>query len=109
MTSGLAWTGPENLRGYLLLLNQALLEDPARSLGYAIAAHPWLCGAMAWAGLALEFSFPLVWWPRARGLLLAAAVLFHLANAVLFRIFFQNAVLLLLFVDWDGLRGRWRT
>ena len=108
-TSGLAWTEPENLRGYLLLLNQALLADPTRSLGYAIAAHPWLCGAMAWAGLALEFAFPLVWLPRARGVLLAAAVLFHLANAVLLRIFFQNAVLLLLFVHWDGLRRRWRT
>jgi hypothetical protein len=40
----------------------------------------------------------------ARWVLLPAAVLFHAANSVLFRIFFQNAPLLLLFVDWQALR-----
>jgi hypothetical protein len=35
--------------------------------------------------------------------LLPAAFAFHLANSALFRIFFQNVPLLLLFVDWERL------
>ena len=46
--------------------------------------------------------------PAPRGwVLLPAAAVFHVANSVLFRIFFQNVPLLLLFVDWDAL-ARWR-
>ena len=38
--SGPAWAAPENMRRYLLLLNQGLSADPASSLGYAVAAWP---------------------------------------------------------------------
>jgi len=103
-TTGWSWASAENVRGHLLALNQALVAPPSSSWGYAVAAHPLACAALAWAGLALEFAFPLVLFSRtARWVLLPAAALFHAANSILFRIFFQNVPLLLLFVDWESL------
>lgn len=103
-TTGWSWASAENVRGHLLALNQALVADPGASWGYAVARHPLACSTLAWAGLALEFAFPLVLFSRtARRVLLPAAAVFHAANSVLFRIFFQNVPLLLLFVDWDAL------
>jgi hypothetical protein len=105
VTSGLAWPAAENVRRYLLLLNQGLSSDPAGSLGYALADVTWACALLGWGGLAFELLFPLVLVSRAaRLVLLPLAVAFHLANGLLFRIFFQNVFLLLLFVDWDGRR-----
>jgi hypothetical protein len=106
VTSGLAWPTVENVRGYLLALNQGLSADPASSLGYAVADRSWACALIGWGGLALEFAFPLVLFsPAARLVLLPAALLFHAGNALLFRIFFQNVFLLLLFVDWGRPRS----
>jgi len=108
-TTGWSWASAENVRGHLLALNQALVSPPAASWGYAVAAHPAACALLAWAGLALEFAFPLVLFSAAaRWVLLPAAAAFHAANSALFRIFFQNAPLLLLFVDWDALLSRGR-
>jgi len=102
--SGGAWLEAANLRGHLLVLNQALSEPPETSWGYALARHPALCAGIAWAGLLLELAFPLVLVSRAaRVLLLPLAFAFHVANSVLFRFFFQNTPLLLLFVDWQRL------
>lgn len=101
-TTGWAWLEAGNIRGHLLVLNQALSADPVASWGYALARHPALCALVAWVGIAGEFAFPLVLVSeRARRLLLPLAALFHVANSLLFRIFFQNVWLLLLFVDWD--------
>ena len=106
-TSGLDWTQAGNIRGYLLLLNQALVSAPESSWGYALARHPLACSFVAWAGIALELLFPLVLVSSAaRMVLLPAAIVFHLGNSLLFRIFFQNLPLLLLFVDWEGWRVR---
>jgi hypothetical protein len=102
--TGWSWASAENVRGHLLALNQALVAPPGASWGYVVARHPAACTALAWGGLALEFAFPLVLFSRtARRVLLPLAALFHAANSVLFRIFFQNVPLLLLFVDWDAL------
>lgn len=102
--TGWSWASAENVRGHLLALNQALVADPGASWGYAVARHPLACSVLAWAGLALEFAFPLVLFSStARWVLLPAAALFHAANSILFRIFFQNVPLLLLFVDWEAL------
>jgi len=100
-TTGWAWLEAGNIRGHLLVLNQALVADPAASWGYALARHPALCALMAWTGLAFELAFPLVLFSsRARCVLVPLALVFHAANSVLFRIFFQNVPLLLLFVPW---------
>jgi hypothetical protein len=106
VTSGLAWPTAENVRRYLLLLNQGLSGHPASSAGYALADVPWACALLGWGGLVFELVFPLVLFSRtARLVLLPLAVLFHVANGVLFRIFFQDVFLLLLFVDWGRRRS----
>ena len=110
VTSGMAWATVDNIRNYLLILNQIFLDVPETSLGYWMAARPALCGIVAWAGLAIEFAFPAVlFFPRTRWVLLPVAFLFHVGNALLFHIFFQNMVLLLLFVDWGALLAAWRS
>ena len=101
--SGLAWAAPDNMRRYLLLLNQGLSADPPSSLGYVVAEWPLACALIGAGGLAFELLFPAVlFWPRLRWVWLPLAAAFHLANSLLFRIFFQNMALLLLFVDWGG-------
>lgn len=101
-TTGWAWLEAGNIRGHLLVLSQALTADPAASWGYALARHPALCAAVAWIGIVFEFAFPLVLFSRlARRVLLPLALFFHVANSLLFRIFFQNVWLLLLFADWN--------
>lgn len=108
-TTGWSWLEAGNIRGHLLVLNQALAADPAASWGYALARHPALCAAVAWAGLLLELAFPLVLFSRvARRVLLPLAFVFHVANSVLFRIFFQNVPLLLLFAPWHRVLERAR-
>jgi hypothetical protein len=103
--SGPAWAAADNMRRYLLLLNQGLAADPPSSLGYAVAASPLACALLGWGGLAFELLFPAILFrPRLRIAVLPLAALFHLANSLLFRIFFQNVALLLLFVDWGGTR-----
>lgn len=102
VTSGLSWAAGENMRGYLLLLNQGLMSEPGRSLGYALAEQRWACSALGLAGLVFETAFPLVLFSRrARRVLLPLALVFHLGNSLFFRIAFQNLPLLLLFVDWN--------
>jgi hypothetical protein len=106
VTSGFAWPAAENVRRYLLLLNQGLSNAPAGSLGYAVADVPWALTLLGWGGLLFELAFPLVLFSRAaRLVLLPLALLFHVANGLLFRIFFQNVFLLLLFVEWDRRRS----
>lgn len=106
-TSGLSWTTAANIRGHLLILNQILHPDPASSVGFAVASSPWACATIAWAGLVFELGFPVILFSRAaRWVLVPVAAAFHVANSVLFRIFFQNVTLLLLFVDWDALLAR---
>jgi hypothetical protein len=106
-TSGLSWATAENIRGHLLILNQILHPSPASSPGFLVASSPWACAAIASAGLVFELVFPVILFSRAaRWLFVPVAAAFHLANSILFRIFFQNATLLLLFVDWDALLAR---
>lgn len=107
LASGLAWPTAANVRGYLLVLNQGLATEPGSTWGYAVADHPWACALLGWGGLGLDLLFPLVLFSRAaRWVLLPLALLFHAGNALLFRIFFQNVFLLLLFVDWERFRRR---
>jgi vitamin K-dependent gamma-carboxylase-like protein len=106
--TGLSWASADNIRGHLLVLNQALVAPASSSAGYAVAQWPLACAVLGWGGLAFELAFPLVLFSSAaRRILLPLAAAFHVANSLLFRIFFQNVPLLLLFVDWDrAWRGR---
>ena len=102
-TSGLEWASAANIRGHLLVLNQ-LLEFPPGSPGFVLASSPLACAIVGWAGLLFDLAFPLVLFSQTAVLwMLPAAILFHAANSWLFHIHFQNAPLLLLYVDWARL------
>jgi hypothetical protein len=107
--SGFRWIEAGNISRYLLLLNQ-YLGFPRDSWGYLLAPHPLLCGAIAWTGMFFDLLFPIVlFYPRSRRVMIPLAIVFHIANAVLFRIMFQNVFLLLTFVDWAWVAARVRS
>lgn len=110
VTTGLAWADADNIRNHMLILNQLLTRPPDGSWGYAVAGSTVLCSIIAWGGLAFELAFPAVLFSSgARKVLVPVALAFHAANAVLFRVFFQGSLLVLLFVDWDRLSRRGET
>lgn len=106
--SGLAWTEPSNIRRYILLLNQFLGFDSS-AIGYVLAGSPIVCSFIAWVGLLFDLAFPIVLFkPATRYVMLPLALFFHVANAVVFHVMFQNTFLLLLFVNWEGIAARLR-
>ena len=108
-TSGFRWLAWQNIYRYLLQMNQ-YLGFPNTSFAYTLAEYAWLCAIIAWTGLLFDLAFPLVLFSRrARYVMIPLAIFFHVANAVLFRIVFQNAILLLLFVNWDWVVSRVRS
>lgn len=109
VTSGLSWASAENIQNHLLILNQVLVRPPEGSWGYRLVEYPGVCAFMGIAALVLELGFPVILFkPATRRVLVPLALAFHVANAVLFRIFFQGMVLVLLFVDWHALIRRAR-
>ncbi len=107
-TGGFGWVTASNIRGYLLMLNQ-FLEFPRTQIGYALAPYPLVCAGMAWAGIVFDLLFPIVLFkPSTRRFMLPLALLFHIANAVVFHVVFQDTVLLLMFVNWEPLAARVR-
>jgi len=107
-TSGLEWMHPENIRRYIIAIDQWTGAFPS-PVNRFIIETPALAAAIAVGGVVFEASFPLVLISRrARMILLPAAVFFHIANGIVFHIWFQNAWILLIFVDWHGLMQRRR-
>jgi hypothetical protein len=111
-TSGFGWIDAANIRRYLVLLTQFLGFD-RHSLSYAFAGHPVICALIAWAAVVFDLVFPIVIFkPATRWFMLPLAILFHIGNAVLFHVVFQEATLLLLFINWQPLADRvhvWRS
>ncbi len=109
VTSGLGWMEARNIQRYLILLNQ-YLGFPRASTAYVLAEFPLLCGAIAWTGMLFDLTFPVALFaPRTRWVIIPLAAFFHAANGWFFRILFQDAILLLLFVDWDPVFQRVRS
>ncbi len=107
-TSGLRWLEAENIRHYLILMNQ-YLGFPRTSLAFTVAGYGWMCALIAWTGMIFDLAFPIVLFSRrARYVMVPLALFFHVANAILFRVVFQNTVLLLLFVNWEWVVSRVR-
>lgn len=98
--SGIAWANPQNMRLYLLSIDQFLaLHTPAARW---IADSPSLSLAIGISGMAFELIFPVVMISRrARWVVIPAAILFHIGNSMLFHIFFHNIAVLLIFVNWQ--------
>jgi hypothetical protein len=111
-TSGFGWIDAENIRRYLLLLTQFLGFD-RHNVAYAFVEHPILCAMIAWAAVVYDLAFPIVIFkPATRWFMLPLAIIFHIGNAALFHVVFQEATLLLLFVNWQPLADRihvWRS
>ncbi len=106
ITSGVSWLDARNIRLYILALGQVLGDRTTTPYGHFIAGSPFLCVSLASAGIAFELLFPVVLFSRtARLILVPVAVLFHVLNALIFRIEFPELALLLIFVDWRGLRS----
>lgn len=108
-TSGLGWFAGSNMRAYILGLDQ-YVGSSHKPLNLFVAQHALIASAIAVCGVMFELIFPLVLLSRrARAILVPMAAAFHIVNGFLFQIWFQNAWLLLLFVNWDALRRRRHT
>lgn len=107
-SSGLGWADAHHIRLYLLGLDQfvGMHTDAAR----ALAGHPALCRFIGVFGIVFELAFPLVLFSRRlRWVFIPLAVVFHIANSLVFHIFFHDLALLLVFVDWQWLRAALRS
>jgi Vitamin K-dependent gamma-carboxylase len=103
--AGLAWPSAQNMQGYLMAYSQNYGIVSAPSIGYRVAAHPALCSLIGWTGILFELLFPLALFSRrAAAILVAIGLLVHLGIAALMHIFFLDALLLLIFIDWSRRR-----
>jgi hypothetical protein len=105
---GPAWASAVNIERWLHMFNQRDQLVVFHTLGPWIAARPGLCLLIGVTTLALELCFvSVLFWRRARRVLVPLAALWHLGIAFAMNIAFLNVPLLLAFVDWDA-RRRWR-
>ncbi len=108
ITSGVQWMSHDNMRRWLLLLEQTYQPSP-HPIGYQLASIPGVPEALGWAGILFELLFPVTMvWRRSRIVFIPLAIMFHLANAVMFHIVFQELPVLLLFVNWSAMSERIR-
>lgn len=100
---GPGWVTGENIRGWLIALGQILgWSGHAPAVDWMVG-HSWLMAGMAGTGFLFDLLFPVIlFFPRTRWVMVPMAVVFHLANAYLFHIYFHNLPLLLLFFDWKA-------
>jgi hypothetical protein len=111
VTSGVDWMFAPNIQRYVLALDQVFSFPQGTFGGNLILRSTMLATATGVCGLLLDALFPMVLFSRrARRVILPLAAFFHLANGLVFHIWFQNAWLLLLFVDWAAVAraGRMR-
>ena len=107
VNAGPGWASAANMRAWLLLSNQDDQLAVFTAPGLWIADRPALCLMMGVAALALDLLFVLaVFFPRARRVLVPAAVVFHAGILVTQNYFFLSLPLLLVFVDWNAIRSR---
>lgn len=105
-SGGLAWMEPDNLRRWFLVFTQYESVAVFTAAGRFMAAHPRLCGLLAVATVGGELLFLLVLVSRyARRVLVPLAALSHVGILVSMNIAFLNAPQLLVFVNWEWLRG----
>lgn len=112
--AGLGYLGADNLPTLAVTHSLDNLHDTQFRAGLWLPAYreytpPFVALALLW-----ELLFPLaVWFGRARVVILAAGVLFHLGTLVFMNIFFPyHLAMYLVFVDWPrvvrGARGLFR-
>ena len=100
--AGPAWFTADNIRAWVMV-NEPLTGAP---WGPAVASSALLCWGVALGTLALESLFPLAALSRhAARVLVPCAAAFHVGTALALGYFFPSLPLLLLFVEWDVIRG----
>ncbi len=103
--AGFMWPGPSNMRQWFLLFSQIDQMLVPTSLGVWIANHPIAALGAGLGGLALDLGLiVMVFWPKLRVPLIAAALAFHTAIILTMGILFLNIPQFLIFVNWDALR-----
>jgi len=103
---GWDWASAENIRAWLLLANLDPQMGTLHAAGLWVADRAWACAAIGTLALLLELVFPAALFSRrARRWLVPAAALFHAGILAVLGYAFLYLPLLLLFVDWDALRG----
>jgi hypothetical protein len=105
---GFEWISSENIRRWLLVFNQQDQVAVFTWLGPALARHDAITLLIAVSAIALDFGFiAMLFWRRARVVILPLALLFHAGILFAMNIAFLNVPQLLVFVDWEALsRGR---
>lgn len=106
--SGLDWITSDYLGRTLVAFHYGVDPPPVTDWGLAIAASPWLCGAMAASSLALELAFPLCLVARRlRWVLLPATYLMHVAlRLVMGPNFLPFALVYLFWIPWRRILRR---
>ena len=101
-TVGPRWFTGRNFQGLVLGL---ILPEVAPAWSRPVAASAVLCWAGVFIGFALDFLFVLVLvFPRAARFAIPGVALVHLGILQILGVVFLGLPLLLLIVDWDGLR-----
>lgn len=107
--SGLAWLHADTLVHWLRLATQNDLVAVHRAFGGWIADRPFVAGAVGVGTLLFEFgSVTALFSRRSRPWFAAIAIGFHTAIHFTMNIALNSWPLLLTFVDWDGVRARFR-
>jgi hypothetical protein len=105
--SGLSWMTADNIRESLYLFATWGSSPPPWAA--FVARQPLLCWLIALATIPMELLFPLVLFsPTAARIQVPLMLLVHLVIIPVFGLFFFNMPLLLIFVDWDAVRRRFR-
>lgn len=99
--SGLSWASAENMSQTILILDQVLGYEWDSTLGALLRDQEQVMWLMGLGGLLFDLTFWVVLFSRrARWVYLPAAVVFHVANHVVFHISFPGLAWLLVFVGW---------
>jgi hypothetical protein len=100
--AGLAYFNPDNLPALAVSNSLDNMHDTHFRAGLWLPAYREYTPPLVALVVLWELLFPLaVWFPRARAVILAAGVLFHLGTLVIMNIFFPyHLAMYLVFVDW---------
>jgi uncharacterized membrane protein YphA (DoxX/SURF4 family) len=100
--AGLGYFGADNLPALAVSNSLDNMHDTQFRAGLWLPAYREYTPPLVALVVLWELLFPLaVWFPRARAVILAAGVLFHLGTLVLLNVFFPyHLAMYLVFVDW---------
>ncbi len=106
---GPAWASGENQRRWLVAFAEETQLRVFKSVGPWLASHMALCWVIGVTALLLDLFFVVaVFSRRSRWILVPLAVAGHIGILLSLNIFFINLPQLLVFVNWEALRGFFR-